>query len=1790
MQPTLPDEGRKEVEQTMLISHNRWMSVAGGVLLGVIASAAPSEHLFAAGTQARAQALMTATANVPAVGTERTLRLAGAQRLLLSASGTEVILHGPGGAARTRTWTLPEVRRDASLTMLPDGRVLIWGGHDARGTVQRDGVWFDPDLRTVEPALRLPMSPRSGHTATVLTDGRVLFAGGRGEHRGHELWNPASAKWTQVDAATLQTGHRALLRADGQVHLTAGNGPVVSTRTDLLFDPAADRIAARGAGQVAATAADGLAGSLPKQGSTNVAVDATLALRFSDLVRLDDINTATVTLFGPGGATQVRVTTAEAGRLAFVHPSRQLFPDASYTLMVKGVSTQKGKRLPLVAVDFRTAALTSQTASTTSANPPTAAAEPVYCEDRFRTLELCQGKGQMREGMWTPGQDNAGENWRVAGRQPELAYLGVMPDIFKAWGRNALTGTVLRADGVPVAGVSVSVGKLFALTNRAGQFLLYDVPHGRQRVYVDGTSANAPGEEYGQFVVGVDVVAKGLTQVPFTMWLPRIAARDKIQIPSPSTQELVLKHPDLPGMELRIPAGTVIRDQKGKIVTEVAIVPTPVNRSPYPLPTNFPMYFTLQPGGAVLQGLTPEAGKGARVIYPNYDRHPEGTRADFWLYDAMEGWRVYGQGRVNREETQFIPEPGVALHEVVTFGAAVSPNDPAPEEGMPPDDQECGECNAGTGGNATAGDPIDLKTGHFSYAETDISITDVIPLTLGRNYRPSDLVKREFGIGTAAGFMYRLAVKNTYATMQLVLPNGTPLVFNQTSGSGAYGTWRYDGRHAFSGATLASESNGGWKYRLTMRDGSHMTFEQYSPNRIKTWQDRFGNVVEYQYDAGNVSRILSPNGRYIDLNYDTQNRIVSAVDPVGSIWRYEYNTRGMLSKVIYPDNTSRRYEYRTYSTPEVGTTAPLVWNLLNAIYDQRGNRLLFNEYDAPEWTTGNGIGTTGKVVKQTLADGAVYAFQYDHFDGTNYGTLVTYPDGSQRRVQFNAGLYPASDTLGYGSPLAQEYRFERDAEARITARVDPMGRRTEYVYDGWGQLTRRIELAGTPQAITVELSYNNDGRIAKLVDPLGRTSEFAYAGGCLVKVTNPLRNSTHFSCNGSGQLETATDALSNQTIAYYLGAEVAATSDPLGRTMVFRHDALGRMVAAEGPSGGLTRIEHDVIGRVSRTIDVDGTATEYAYDANGNVTDILLPHQNGISYEYDARDQLIKRTDALGQVETWAYDGMGRWTHYTDRNQRTTRQDYDALGRPTTTTFSDGSSVTASYDVGDRRVSLTDSTSGTIGFQHDALDQVVRVSSPEGVVHYAYDAAGRRTTMSVEGQPAVEYAYDDGDRLTRLAQGAEVIEFAYDVIDRLVGLRLPNQVETAYAYNAVSQLNGIAWTHGGEGVIGTLGFGFDRSGRLISQSGSYASGALPDATASLGQFDDNLRQIKYQGSDLSYDAEGNLLSDGVREYVWNARNQLSQIKEGGVVVAEYRYDAMGRRVRASAHGKETSYLYDGLNAVQEAQGGVVNPILTGLGVDQRFARNEGSARTYFLTDHLGSTRALTDEAGGVLHRYDYDPYGRTTQGDGGFTNPYQYTGRERDTTGLYYYRARYYHPGMGRFIAEDPIGLRGGRNAYAYVDGNPLSFRDPLGLSKEIWINGYFDPIIHSGARADPDRPGIHTIYAHGGPDSMNSLSPFSKYGRALDAAQAAEMIRRGRWNGQPIWLKSCNTGKNPNGFAQQLADELGVTVWAPNTQVWFNRKGVTGPMPRVGGDGKDPDYSNPGQYSPFYPKSPKPR
>src|ERR1700722_5245047 len=101
----------------------------------------------------------------------------------------------------------------------------------------------------------------------------------------------------------------------------------------------------------------------------------------------------------------------------------------------------------------------------------------------------------------------------------------------------------------------------------------------------------------------------------------------------------------------------------------------------------------------------------------------------------------------------------------------------------------------------------------------------------------------------------------------------------------------------------------------------------------------------------------------------------------------------------------------------------------------------------------------------------------------------------------------------------------------------------------------------------------------------------------------------------------------------------------------------------------------------------------------------------------------------------------------------------------------------------------------------------------------------------------------------------------------------------------------------------------------------------------------------------------------------------------------------------------------------------ITTLLTGLGIDERFARDEAAGRRYFLTDALGSTTALTDANAVVQQTYGYEPFGQVAA-TGTSNNPYQYTGRENDGTGLYYYRARYYSTAMKRFISSDRIGLQ----------------------------------------------------------------------------------------------------------------------------------------------------------------------
>lgn len=117
-----------------------------------------------------------------------------------------------------------------------------------------------------------------------------------------------------------------------------------------------------------------------------------------------------------------------------------------------------------------------------------------------------------------------------------------------------------------------------------------------------------------------------------------------------------------------------------------------------------------------------------------------------------------------------------------------------------------------------------------------------------------------------------------------------------------------------------------------------------------------------------------------------------------------------------------------------------------------------------------------------------------------------------------------------------------------------------------------------------------------------------------------------------------------------------------------------------------------------------------------------------------------------------------------------------------------------------------------------------------------------------------------------------------------------------------------------------------------------------------------------------------------------------------------------------------------------------------LSIDEVLTRTDAVDTVHFLADALGSAMALTNPTGASTTSYTYEPYGRTTV-EGTAVNPHQYTGRENDWTGLYYYRARYYQAALGRFVSEDPLGLAAGdANLYAYVRNQPATLTDPFGL------------------------------------------------------------------------------------------------------------------------------------------------
>ena len=1125
----------------------------------------------------------------------------------------------------------------------------------------------------------------------------------------------------------------------------------------------------------------------PEDNAENVPVDALVAIRFSEPLQIQTINSQAAILTGPEGTVQGRVVGAEGGMLAFVTPAANLLPGTEYSVSFSG------------AVDLKNSTVAPK-------------------EFTFTTA----GESGGDDDGWVPTSD--WQTHRGPSKWQSLPPLQAPPGI------TALAGQVLKLDGNPLRHVTLMINDARTFTDGTGRFLLQNLKPGHHSMMVIASSANTELRSYGIYEIGVDITPRITNVLRYTIWQTPLDTVHTVTIPSPTLSETVIRSPLLPGLELHIPANTVITGYDGKVVTQINITPIPLDRPTFPLPqVQVPIYFTIQPGSAYIAVKGDTGPKGARLFYPNSYNYPPGTPYAFWNYDPdQKGWFIYGQGKVSADRSQVIPDPGVVIYELT--GAMVS--QPSTEPGVHP-----------IPGNDPLADPVDPGTGLFIYRKTDLLINDTIPLTVSRTYRQSDSVSRSFGIGTNFNYdMFMVGDSDVfpegYTYQDLILADGARIHFQRTSAcTGTNGYCNYldavyentTGSTDFQGAVIkwAGPSGGNEAWTLTKKDGTIIYFPDgdgvtdYRAGTPTAIQDRYGNLLTFSRTAiccnihgynynGNLTQVTSPNGRFIQFTYDTSNRITQAKDNIGRTVTYSYDTLGRLNQVT--DANSGVWNY-TYDLN----------NEMLTIQDPRGIFYLSNQYDV-----------TGRVSKQTLADNTNFTFSYTTGSGGNITqTDTTDPRGIVTRMTYDANGYEIGKILALGKPEQQTFTYTRDPNTELlTAVVDPLSRETDYAYDANGNVTSLTRLAHTANAVTTSFTYDPTfNQVTSITDPLSHVTTFTYdASGGLTSITDPLGHQSTFAVNSAGQIATVTDANQNTTQFSYNGGDLVGITDPLMNTTARFPDGAGRLASLTNALGRTIRFNYNPLNQVLQIVNPIQGTTSFTYDLNGNLLTVQDANLGTTTYAYNDHDLVATRTDALQRTESYAYDANENLATFTDRKGQVTTYTYDNLDRMNFVGFGTQGSTYAStisyqYDAGNRMTQATDSISGIITRGFDGLDRLTSETTPQGTISYTYDAASRRATVQVAGQSQVGYTFDNANRLTQIAQGTSTVGFSYDNANRRSTLTLPNGIVATYSYDNDSHLTGIAYSLNSTSV-GSLTYGHDALGMRNSATGSFAGNSV----------------------------------------------------------------------------------------------------------------------------------------------------------------------------------------------------------------------------------------------------------------------------------------------------------------------------------------------------------------------------
>lgn len=839
---------------------------------------------------------------------------------------------------------------------------------------------------------------------------------------------------------------------------------------------------------------------------------------------------------------------------------------------------------------------------------------------------------------------------------------------------------------------------------------------------------------------------------------------------------------------------------------------------------------------------------------------------------------------------------------------------------------------------------------------------------------------------------------------------------------------------------------------VTDRNGKP-SVHTFDPNyNLLSVKDELNHTTSYTYDSANrVTSVTDPLNRTSSYTYDAQGNVLTATDPAGKESTFTYDARNNLLTTTLP-------------VPGVGLTAPVT----TRTYDANNNLLTVTDAlgRPTTWTydsnalpltmilPGGGIYnytyTVGRLTTTTDPNGVVTNFGYDAD-----GRLLFREDALAKRVTFT---YDAlGNVLTVTNALNETTNYTYDHRNRVATVTSPTGAVTTNAYDhNHNLLSATVTAVGLPTLVTT-YTYDGEDRLKTMVDALGRTTTYNYDdAGRLTSVVAPGNLTTTFAYDAAGQLATVTDPAGKVTTSEYdPRGLLTKITDPLTRATNLAYDDLGRRKTVTDPLGRLTTLDYDALHRVTKVTDPGSLVAEQGFDLNGNRTSLKNPAAAVTAFAYDAGGRLTSETTPQGRVTGYTYDSRGLPASIVEPSGQTTSLTYDDAQRLSSTTDPVGT-ITYGRDSAGRVTTVVEGGK-TITRVYDAYNRLTSYTDGDGnALGYTYDNLGRLTKLTYPGTPLkeVNYAYDAADRLSTVTDWASrVTTYSYDAVSRLTQTLRPNGTKQVRAYDAAGQLTALTeFAPDGTTVIYSGANTYDAAGRLTGET--LVPGIAPAAVSVIQAFDADNRLLTHNGAATTFDADGNLLSvaSGLTPsaYSYDARNRLTAA--GGLT---YGYNAENRRVSITSGAGTTSYMVNPNAALDQvllrtAPDGTKTFYVYGLGL---LHEENSSTVRYYHHDRRGDTIALTDGAGAVTDRVSYGVYGEMLSRTGTTNTPFLFNGKwgvQTDSNGLYYHRARYYHPGLRRFLNQDAVlGSIGGSasmNRFAYANGSPITAIDPFGL------------------------------------------------------------------------------------------------------------------------------------------------